>query len=658
MWGKKRGQITLFIILGIILLLLIGLLLYIIQPKTQAAVVPPLGYQPKPVIAYVEQCVEQTMERGIVLMGMQGGYLTIPSQISQHPPAYVKGDPLGISKVPLWYYEGRDRRPTLQGMQQDLAQFVDREIGGCLQNLTALNQSYAIRLLSVPSASVIIGEESVGAVLTYEMDVTEKGDQSKHTTLTEFPVTIPVKLKRMHDFAVQVLDAENDGKFLENMTVDFMAMDPDFPLTGFQLKCERLTWSLADLKKKLQTIMYYNLPRVRLASSDYQPFLYSDDVYKPFTQFKLADLEQGHYPKGNPPEDLYEYTHFVWNTGDKPYKDLTASIVYFDDWGMDMKARPSNNGVLKSNMGGGPKQFLHFLCLNLYHFTYDIRYPVEVIIYDNTSFQGKGFIFRYAFPVMIDHNEGMRDTFKATQLLDPVQDASFCEQQTNEVYTLIPKGLYGELANMALPDVNISYECIKYLCPLGTTTLDQGKIELRTTFPKQCQNGILTAVKEGYLPAQVQATGQREITLPMKKLKRLSFSVVKHPNGAAEQKAIEDGDTVIISLTSKDPALEFEWYRSLPLEDSQDPTLTSVDFLDEDHAYDLSIFLLKNGEIVGGYVNHNYPLGYAEMQGKSTAVFHAYEQVPAPASDDDRADVLTKLETDQTVREALRPSFT
>jgi hypothetical protein len=76
---KKRGQITLFILLGIILLFAFGFLLYIkakVQTNdlaNQAKKTPSEYVKPERLNEYVSSCLDEAAKEGLLLIGLQGG---------------------------------------------------------------------------------------------------------------------------------------------------------------------------------------------------------------------------------------------------------------------------------------------------------------------------------------------------------------------------------------------------------------------------------------------------------------------------------------------------------------------------------------------------------------------------------------------------------
>src|SRR3989344_7553316 len=83
----KRGQVTLFIIVGLIILIIVGFLLFLRSDalksklglgRTSAIIVPE---QLKPVKNNIDGCVKQVGEEAINILSLQGGYIKLPQDI-------------------------------------------------------------------------------------------------------------------------------------------------------------------------------------------------------------------------------------------------------------------------------------------------------------------------------------------------------------------------------------------------------------------------------------------------------------------------------------------------------------------------------------------------------------------------------------------------
>ena len=108
---QKRAQITIFLIIGIILLFSSALLLYIRGKAADA----PADFQPvlqevpleaQPAKLYVEECVNRVTKRALRLIGLQGGYINVSdAQLSgksfRLPPPGLENRPTEYDAIPM-----------------------------------------------------------------------------------------------------------------------------------------------------------------------------------------------------------------------------------------------------------------------------------------------------------------------------------------------------------------------------------------------------------------------------------------------------------------------------------------------------------------------------------------------------------------------------
>src|ERR1041385_6059774 len=75
----KKGQVTIFIILGIIILMVVGIGIYLAGRSSRAPleqqISQPATFEPRAIREYGSACLEKTAEEGIYTIAAQGGYL-------------------------------------------------------------------------------------------------------------------------------------------------------------------------------------------------------------------------------------------------------------------------------------------------------------------------------------------------------------------------------------------------------------------------------------------------------------------------------------------------------------------------------------------------------------------------------------------------------
>ena len=79
--ANKKSQVTLFIILGIVILSIFSLIFYLVNytskekfgEKSEEA--GKTSAELKPIEEYIKSCLKETAEQGLLLLGKQGGYI-------------------------------------------------------------------------------------------------------------------------------------------------------------------------------------------------------------------------------------------------------------------------------------------------------------------------------------------------------------------------------------------------------------------------------------------------------------------------------------------------------------------------------------------------------------------------------------------------------
>lgn len=643
----RRGQLTIFIILGLAVLLAVGIVIYFTaqQVTLRGGVIVPREAQP--VYDYISSCVSTIAEEGITLQGLQGGFLNIPSDIARTPTAYVPLDDRGVIKIPLWYYEGEGRVPSLGLMEADLTAYVQQNLPGCIDNFTAFKDQYEVAVLGEPTSSVVIGDGAVTVKIDYPIQIRRP---ERTVDVPSVVTDVKVDLKRAHELAVKTMQKEDNEAWFENLTIDLMTANPDIPFDALEFDCSPRTWRLTEIKTDLQEILRFNLPAIRVANTNSAPFDEKQKAYEDVRKFKMEDFFLGRVPS-KIPQDQYEYSRMRFDAGIAK-SDLGAAFIYNPAWGLDLNAQPNRGGVLSSKITKGAAKYLSFLCTNFYHFTYDVIYPVVMTVRDDDAFLGKGFTFQFAFPVIIDDNGAGRKTFGYREFRGFDISSGFCEDLGDEVVEVRASGLEPDIGVVELGDVTIDYECITQLCTLGTTQADGGFYRWTGRLPDGCSNPFVVAKKEGYLPTRQTVTGDLvEVTMP--RLREMKIQVVKHPYDLKSktfypEQPLSLGENITLFISAKNAT--YDQFITFP---SGNNTLQLVDGT---MTYDFNAVLTLFGDLVGGYQNSNLLVTGRELDGTDTITVHVFAAVPAEQTDEYRGAVSQYL-AEGTYKTELKPRY-
>lgn len=626
----KRGQITVFIILGIVVLISASFYFYFRTVRTgefgERTVAPE---EIVPVVEYIETCLYDTGSVAVEFLGQQAGYIYLPDNIRLNPFAYlqiVKNSPL---KLPYWYYRGQSRVPSIESMQSDISRFVEENVDVCLRKFEPLSAQFEVEKLGKAKAITKITEDDVVIKLDYLFRIENLARKST-TKFSGYLTHLPVRLKHVYELSKDIMLRENSEMFFEDVTLNLMVLNPDIPFSDMYLDCSRPMWRVSEVEKSIKGTLASNLPRIRLENTKYEPFEQQIENYEKYDKYdniELADIENIDIPE-DLPADMYRYKQLFWRGFSKKYNNLETTFMYNTDWPIDLTVRPSDNGIMRSNTGRGPSKYAGFLCLATYHFTYDVIHPVEAVVSDPDSFQGDGYNFHFAFPVMINHNMGDRDTFTTTDF--PVKDEieGFCNEHGDRIVEIHAR----DNLLQDIDKVNITFECGRFRCMLGATKLDPPGIKLVTALPYSCSPGKIVAEKNGYwTAAEAISESEDRVYVKLKPMIQLKISLQKFTSYnyetpeplRARQK---------VSLQIINDKIGYAQFRTIPSEDETMSDVLELPLMDENYEVFIMMFdkdFKGNDYLIGGYQG-NLTTAVDSLAPASTITFNVIEHLPTP----------------------------
>lgn len=616
--GKKmvRGQITVFIILGIVLLLGVATVVYFTSQQVVFREGVVIDKEAQPVYDYVASCLSTIAEEGITVQGLQGGYIALPQSIERSPASYLPMDARGVVKVPMWVFERENRVPTLPQMEADLSSYVQSNLDACLDQFSAF--TYPVVSNTTPKVFATIGDQVVVRA-AYPVEIRRP---ERTVVVNEFVSTVNVRFKEAYDLAVKTMERENKDAWFENLTIDLMAGHPDVPFDSLEFDCSPKTWRLSDVKTTVQNILQTNLPAIRVQNTASAPFDENTREYERVQGYSRDDFFQGRYPK-NVPDDQFEFARLQFDAG-APKSTLRAAFTYQPEWGLDLNAQPNQGGVLSSKLGKGLSKYLSFLCINSYHFTYDVIYPVLFQVRDASAFKNKGFTFQMAFPVIIKDNDAARQNFGYREFTGFEQSLGFCEQLGDSMVEVRASGLEPEIGVVELGDVKVDYQCVSQSCTLGTTHADSGFYRLNSRLPDGCISPRITVSKDGYLPVSKYVNSEiMEFTMP--RLRALKLQVVKHTYDVdtkqfSPPKLLSANEQVTLHIHAANTT--YDQFIAVP------GTNATVQLIDGTGTYEIDALMAVFDKVVGGYQNANWVVTPRNIAGTDTLTLHVIEVTP------------------------------
>ena len=120
---EKRGQVSIFIILGIVVVGIIGAGVYLGTQDEDVVLESPI--QVDPVRKHVEECLDLVSLRGLELIGLQGGYTNINNK---DVLSYLNGK----MNVVYWLDESSLKAPKFSLIERNLEKFIEKDMKECV----------------------------------------------------------------------------------------------------------------------------------------------------------------------------------------------------------------------------------------------------------------------------------------------------------------------------------------------------------------------------------------------------------------------------------------------------------------------------------------------------------------------------------------------
>ena len=184
--NSKKGQLTVFVIIGIIILISIFSFIFLKSWLNQKEIeveekkAQEINTASSAVKDFVEQCIFSTAKEAILENSWQGGYFLLPEHATQDL----------FSNLPYHYYLGQDLSLNDDFFATELGAYVDNSINFCLQDFKYLNsQGYNVTFEN-SSSEVVLTPKGVIVKTAFPL-LLSLGEHTK--TFDVFQIDIPAE---------------------------------------------------------------------------------------------------------------------------------------------------------------------------------------------------------------------------------------------------------------------------------------------------------------------------------------------------------------------------------------------------------------------------------------------------------------------------------
>jgi len=445
-----KGQVTVFLLLGIVLIVLTGLGFYLYQQSIsftdteleKQTEVADSGVRGQ-IKSYVDNCLKRATLEGLDIMSKQGGYINIPAGVP-----YL---PINGSNIPYWYDGQNDYSPSPDMLINQLRRHIDYKVVFCIANMgmDMANQGVIIQN-SNTRTDIDLGSK---VMVTFNTNLEAKTNDEKYT-FDKFYYEVPINIPRLFSLLINMHKSQNSVNFLELYTDNVILINAWLPageLMPYYDMDLRLfgnaqyQWGEAASKLKMREILAENIPLLRIINTKSK-----NDAWEnhPWTAYQFFS---GEFP--NTRVD-FEY--------DSSWADPDSVFEIVQD--------PNMNSI--STL----LSVLPIINMNEYRARYSAQYPVHFVITDEPSasilvdysdYDESGeYGWSYLEKVMYNYNEGGLLNSYITQRQQDIQNSFDTMIQNSTVIQSVLTDNFTSTYNLSLL---LGY-CTNYLNDSGTVT--------------------------------------------------------------------------------------------------------------------------------------------------------------------------------------------
>jgi len=559
MLRSKRGQITVFILLGLVILGLVVGFLVLKSKVTETElstgdVVEKTPTDLRPVHNFVHECMERVLIDGLKRVGEHGGYIEpLNEELSGKSfevDYFNPTDSDGVSLsgedelfVPYWFYQTQPNpcvsctvsthKPSIENIEEQLEIYFKREFNNCAKDFVMFTKrGFEIEEKGELKPEISVAEKSVNFFLEYPLKVKNRGSS---TLIEQFYVSVPLNFMDFYKLAEDIYTYESEFMPLDKFIINLISMHSglsNYKLPPFYEITEGynyIMWVKPIVDRLLRHVFLLNFPYLRVKGTlNEQEMLQNADGYLEGAFFNGSILNV--------------------SGGSGDYGELEAEFFYVN-WPMFFSIRPGDGTVYKPiRTEQRSFSFIQPHQVNTYKFLYDISVPILVRITQKNALLDGPYSFWFSMEVTIKDNKNLLQWFSgngtvtADQINDTInvsdlgliEKTLFCEE--NQLLSgNVNVTAYSAYNGTPIEDAIVRFGCGRYgSCKLGKT--DANGV-LSTKMPL-CNGGyVLVEPPRGMesvyfrkaepLTTEIGGDGFVEVYLDRVAVKNISFKILE-----------------------------------------------------------------------------------------------------------------------------------
>ena len=255
---NKKGQVTVFLIVGIVLIAIAGMILFINKMGTVESLSTGEVTQRDPVQSYIEDCLEEKLEEAIVLVALQGGSYGIPENSVE---LTLQGSAPSIY-VPYYYTNEEIRIPNKDNLKEVIRTALEDNADECL-DLEPFEE-YDVKVNEEKNEfEVMLSEKRVNVIAKLPIDLII-GDSEEivsldliTTSLDKFQVSVDSDILSLSNIASDLTKEQQKNEDLVCIScLDEIGRNNNLEIETYEVEKEEDVVMFYFLKPKDEDIVY------------------------------------------------------------------------------------------------------------------------------------------------------------------------------------------------------------------------------------------------------------------------------------------------------------------------------------------------------------------------------------------------------------------
>ncbi len=227
---EKRGQVTIFIVVAIVLVGAVGLY-FSLRGELKG---DKFTLESEGIYLFVENCIESTAEEAIYNIGQSGGYFL--------PPEFSTA-----SGVPYYYYNGQNYIPYKEEIEEEISEYVNEMLSFCIKNFVDFPE------FDVDESEVKTKTQIKNNKLIFDVEYPLRIIKGESTSLLKNfeNIEIPVRLGIVYDAVEKIIQDQLDHENICLSCILDIVLENDLYIEMIDYDKETIIFIIRDENSKI-----------------------------------------------------------------------------------------------------------------------------------------------------------------------------------------------------------------------------------------------------------------------------------------------------------------------------------------------------------------------------------------------------------------------